>query len=363
MPPPLDDVPCPRGTPTSQPHHRFKQLRAVLLTDDAAVAEAGGMAGCYRVPAPYGAGWQAAGDIAAQICRLLQVQPLHAPGAATQRPRFAAVLAAAGAATGGSGEGEEESDDVIDMVLLVLHAPNAPGSSGGDDGGGSAGDGVAALEWADSLVRALNQAPGFRDTVLLSFVLGPGQQPLSAAPLLRQEQALLQPGAPAGAGPAAADCPAVRRPLQSFQCAGQERVAVDPHRPALVVHRLRAVIRRVCGAGTAPHLVPGRTSGTTACATAQLPPDPGPAALFYPTVHAPRLQGGPRATPGPASHCAARRRGRHPRRAPAARGGIQAGAGHPSMAREAGSLCAARSRLEGPAVAHLRCGITTHRCM
>lgn len=229
----------------------------MLLTDDAAVAEAGGMAGCYQVPAPYGAGWQAAGDIAAHICRLLQVQPLHAPGAADAAPALAAVLAAAGAATGGSGEGEEESDDVVDMVLLVLHAPNAPGSSGGDDGGGSAGDGVAALEWADSLVRALNQAPGFRDTVLLSFVLGPGQQPLSAAPLLRQEQALLQPGAPAGAGPAAADCPAVRRPLQSFQCAGQERVAVDPHRPALVVQRLRAVIRRVCGAGTAPHLVPG----------------------------------------------------------------------------------------------------------
>ncbi len=41
------------------------------------------------------------------------------------------------------------------------------------------------------------------------------------------------------------DFPAVRRPIQSYQVAGLEQVAVDERQPALVVHRLPGVIRHV----------------------------------------------------------------------------------------------------------------------
>jgi hypothetical protein len=44
----------------------------------------------------------------------------------------------------------------------------------------------------------------------------------------------------------------VRRPLQSYQFAGLERVAVDAHRPALVVHRLPGVIRQACSPLSCP---------------------------------------------------------------------------------------------------------------
>lgn len=221
----------------------------MLLTDSAAAAQAGTLAGCYAAH-QLGPAWQPAADLAAHICKLLRVQPLPPPGAADAAPALAAVLTAAGQAAPAAGE-EEEGDDVIDMLLLVLDAANAPAGGGEQDGGSEqdgGGSSLAALEWADSLVRALNQAPGFRDTVLLSLVLGPGEQPLALQPLLQQEQPLVQPGAAPGAAPGsaaagAAGCPAVRRPLQSYQFAGQERVAVDAAHPALVVHRLPAVIR------------------------------------------------------------------------------------------------------------------------
>ena len=273
-----------------------------MLTDSAEAAEAGSLAGCYAVhrlnssssngsaalPA-----WQPPPQLADHICRLLRVQPLPsgapAPPAAVEEaaPALAAVFAAAAAAAAGAGqqhgtgqqqqlqlqqqeEEEEEGDEVIDMLLLVLDAAAAAAAAtaGSDDdgiagscasNGGSGGSSCAALEWADDLLRHLNQAPGFRDTVLLSLVLGPGQQPLSQQPLLVQEPPLLLPGrrpdAPSAAAPeaggaagaagaGAADCPAVRRPLQSYQFAGLEQVAVDAHRPALVVHRLPGVIRQ-----------------------------------------------------------------------------------------------------------------------
>ncbi|GAB4814971.1 hypothetical protein N2152v2_002017 [Parachlorella kessleri] len=105
------------------------------------------------------------------------------------------------------------------------------------------------LEWLDSLLRALNQVGGFRDTVLLSVVLG--LQPAAAASVMarlqQQEGRLLgqQGGQQAaqgqqGGGPRWP----IRRPLQSYQFRGTEQVAIRHDLAALVVHRLAGVIRK-----------------------------------------------------------------------------------------------------------------------
>ncbi len=272
--------------------HRFKQLRAVLLTDSPATAHAGQLAGCYAVH-QLGPSWQPAADVAARICSLLHVAPLPLAGGSEAAPALAAVLAAAGqsqppaAAFGAASEEDaEEGDEVIDMVLLALDAANAPVLSGDGEqassgalappGAGSSAalsSGLAALEWADDLVRLLNQEPGFRETVLLTLVVGPG--PCAEQPLLVQDQPLLQPGQPqpyGSAAPAAAagtaasaaaleratavaaapDCLPVQRPAQSYQLAGLDRVSVDAHSPAVVVHRLPAVIRQAVTGSRVP---------------------------------------------------------------------------------------------------------------
>ena len=260
-PPPPHLLPGPPAVP-----YRFKQIRAVLLTDTSEVAQAGEQAGCYAVHSL--AGWPAPQKLAARISQLLGLQAAATAAAlAAAAPALAAVLQAAGAAGSAQQQAEEEGDDVIDLLMLALDASQAPGSSDGGDastanstaGGGisssisSISSAVAMLEWADELLRCLNSVPGFRDTVLLSLVVVPGAQPLSTAPLLQQEQALLthgQPQAAAAAGSAAQaaaplenGCWRVHRPLQSFQFAGQQEVEVDGQRPALVVHRLPGVIR------------------------------------------------------------------------------------------------------------------------
>ncbi|KAL4434842.1 hypothetical protein ABPG77_005369 [Micractinium sp. CCAP 211/92] len=301
-------LPAAGVAPAQSLPDRFKQLRAVLLTDSPEVARAGKLAGCYAVHEL--ASWPAPAQLAARISKLLQVRPWEAgssaglqAAAAPALPALAAVLQAAGAGAGAGEEAaaaggaeEEEGDEVIDMLLLSLDAAHAPagGSAGSSDarthgpgepasaggfqpaaaaergsdgsGGPTSGQAGAALAWADELLSQLNQAPGFRDTVLLSIVAGAGEQPLSLHPPLVQEQPLLEfyqgpeqppphkqqlqhqqqqqqhlvPVVPPRAVPG---CPPVRRPLQSYQFAGQERVAVDGQRPAAVVHRLPGVIR------------------------------------------------------------------------------------------------------------------------
>ncbi|KAI7846349.1 hypothetical protein COHA_000186 [Chlorella ohadii] len=271
---------------------RFKQLRAVLLTDLPATAHAGQLAGCYAVH-QLGPSWQPPADLAARICSMLHVAPLPLAGSSEAAPALAAVLAAAGqsqppAAAFGAAVGEEaeEGDEVIDMVLLALDAANAPVlSSDGEQAGSGAlappgagssaalSSSLAALEWADDLVRLLNQEPGFRETVLLTLVVGPGQ--CAEQPLLVQDQPLLQPGQPqpyGSAAPAAAAgtaasaaaleratavaaapvCLPVQRPAQSYQLAGLDRVSVDAHSPAVVVHRLPAVIRQAVTGSRVP---------------------------------------------------------------------------------------------------------------
>lgn len=356
----------------------------MLLADSTEVAQAGKLAGCYAVHEL--GSWPAPAQLAARICKLLQVRPWAAgsaagPQAAAALPALAAVLQAAAAGQGAgvgvaapeAGQEEEEGDDVIDMLLLSLDAAHAPGSGGTSridarmsiaEGGAAAGghkpdaaaghgtsasgarsQARAALAWADELLSRLNQVPGFRDTVLLSLVVGPGEQPLSRQPLLAQEQPLLpfeegprqqpltalQPAAPSVA---AAGCPPVRRPLQSYQLAGRHRVAVDGQSPALVVHRLAGVTRRVprrpagwavlkvvsvCAAACCLHL--------RACVHA---PSPDPCLRTQPNMRSapsPRAQGGRRCGAVPGRRAVARGGGLHPGRAPAARGGLQAGAG------------------------------------
>ncbi|KAL4423937.1 hypothetical protein ABPG75_001238 [Micractinium tetrahymenae] len=305
-------LPAAGVAPAQSLPDRFKQLRAALLTDSADVAQAGKLAGCYAVHQLDD--WPAPASLAARICKLLQVRPWAAGGAAGPQPAAAAALPALAtilqAATAGQGAGtvaaagaaeEEEEEDVIDMLLLSMEAAsNSSGSSASNahingavrpaaassgepadaasNDSNSSTQASAALEWADAVLSHLNQAPGFRDTVLLSLVVGPGQQPLCQQPLLAQEQPLLacdsaperhQPCAavqPAAAA-AAADCPPVRRPLQSYQFAGQERIAVDAARPALVVHRLAGVIR--VDAAAALDLAEVRAHGAAGCILAE----------------------------------------------------------------------------------------------
>jgi len=226
----------------------------VLLTNSAEVAKAGEEAGCYAVQQLDSLG--AAADLAESIGKLLQGQALpHAaveaqaasmPG--TMAPALAAVLGTGDAAGLQTSEQQEvEGDDVIDMLLVVLDTARELATQAGasSDSSDRSSGSHAALHLADSLLRHLNQVPGFRDTVLLSLVLGPGQHPLSAHPLVRQQLVLLECGQQARAGAAAEELAGsrVRRPQQSYQYAGLDAVDVDVHRPAIVVHRLPGVIR------------------------------------------------------------------------------------------------------------------------
>ena len=81
-------------------------------------------------------------------------------------------------------------EEDTDMILLALDAHTLAAQPGGGRDNESATCG--ALEWMDSLVRELNRAPGFRDTVLLTLVLGPGTGP-AAAPLEDEDPPLIRP--------------------------------------------------------------------------------------------------------------------------------------------------------------------------
>jgi hypothetical protein len=315
-----------------QQYRRFKHLRAVLLTDSAEVAQAGVLAGCHAVhqlgasskSSDDGCAWQSQSprQLASHIAKLLRVQPLLPPGTgaparAETAPALAAVLAAGAAGAmqpENSVQGKqvelEEEEGEIEMLILALDAqhaqppsastplkaapadrPEAAGSAEGQEEAGKAGSTSSsssnswALEWLDSLVRHLGGVQGFRDTVLLSLVLGPGPGQPGQQLLLPVQQPVLAPRRPTRPTAAAAaegdanrgaravggagggsgggtveaqrsvvaaasnggvdDFPAVRRPIQSYQVAGLEQVAVDERRPALVVHRLPGVIRHV----------------------------------------------------------------------------------------------------------------------
>ena len=139
--------------------------------------------------------------------------------------------------------GEEETDP--DMLMLFLDA--SPAAAAGQPGADAApaAAAAAALAWLDALLAALNRVEGFRDTVLLSVVLG--AQPALAGRLvgrLAQERRRLL-GAGAGeAGGAARRWP-FRRPLQSYEFRGLEAVEPSTALAALAVHRLPGVIRCV----------------------------------------------------------------------------------------------------------------------
>ncbi|KAI8470765.1 MAG: hypothetical protein J3K34DRAFT_508772 [Monoraphidium minutum] len=129
----------------------------------------------------------------------------------------------------------------------------APTAGGPDTaGGGGALDDTAraAAEWADRVLRYLNNSPAFRDAVLLAFVLTPAGADLGQS-LLEPGGAPLQPGAPVGAGGGAAaaegeergTAPPVPRPLQSWQQLGGAPAAAGGRAAALCVRRLPGVVR------------------------------------------------------------------------------------------------------------------------
>lgn len=108
-----------------------------------------------------------------------------------------------------------EPEDDIDMLLLLLDASAAAAAEGDRGSMAAAGSSAAApapqcgeeeesrtaaLEWLDSLLQQLNRVEGFRDTVLLSVVLGV-QQGVAAqvsAGLQQARQQLLGMGAQVG---------------------------------------------------------------------------------------------------------------------------------------------------------------------
>jgi hypothetical protein len=223
---------------------RFPGLRAALLTDDAALAAGAAAAGFAadgaRAPLPRGgaARWPKPAAVAARLAAALGAAAAPAP-----RATPASVLAALG---GEEEEGEDGDDDEdgADVAFLVLHAGAAaadvavaePDCSDAGAAASAFAAAVAALEWADALVRALDAAPGLGGRTLLTLVLGAGAAPLPPA------------GRPALGGaplaPAGADFPPVRRPRQSAEFSGAAAVAPDVRRPAVVVHRLPGVVRR-----------------------------------------------------------------------------------------------------------------------
>jgi hypothetical protein len=224
---------------------RFPGLCAALLTDDAALA-AGAAAAGYTAdgagaPLPRGGAgrWPKPAAVAARLAAAL-----GAPTAPAPRATPASVLAA----LGGEEEGDagEEDEDGADAAFLVLHAdaatadvaaePDSRGEKGAEEEAAALAAAVAALEWADALVRALDAAPGLRGRTLLTLVLGAGPAPLPGAGRPALGGALL--------APAGADFPPVRRPRQSAEFSGVAAVAPDARRPAVVVHRLPGVVRR-----------------------------------------------------------------------------------------------------------------------
>ena len=97
------------------------------------------------------------------------------------------------------------------------------------------------LEWTNGLMAYLDSISGFRSTVLVSLVVLPHAH-VHPTPhvYLPQEQNVL-----GGSDEHDDDMFVVRRPLQSYQFSGTEHVQVDDRRPAVVVHRLRGIIRYV----------------------------------------------------------------------------------------------------------------------
>lgn len=128
-------------------------------------------------------------------------------------------------------------DDESDMVILMLKPPDtrANGVAGNATPSTEFKAACEGLAWLDSLLRALDAVPGFKDTCLLTLVIGSGQGPLPVHSETRQ--ATLKPS-----GEEQDEFP-VQRPLQSFQFNGPNQVEVDEGRPAIVVHRLAGVIR------------------------------------------------------------------------------------------------------------------------
>jgi hypothetical protein len=98
----------------------------------------------------------------------------------------------------------------------------------------------------------LNQAPLFKESVLLSILATPAGQQLCQQPLLQPGGARIQPravvaaapGVSAPSGPSGPSGMAIARPVQSFETLGGAPLAVDAHAPMLLVRRLPGVVRR-----------------------------------------------------------------------------------------------------------------------
>ena len=134
---------------------RFMDLRVAMLAGGPEAAGVGLAAGCHSVRRLDGEG-----------------------GAPPEPARVAELIQAC--------RGED-----IDMILLALDAQTLAAQPGCGSSDQDAACG--ALEWADALVRELNQAPGFRGTVLLTLVLGPGPGPAATVPLAEEDPPLIQP--------------------------------------------------------------------------------------------------------------------------------------------------------------------------
>jgi hypothetical protein len=183
--------------------------------------------------------------LAQQVLDDLSVQPLEEYVAQADAE---CTTGATSAASTGQGV---ETKQTMDMDMVLVHARDISNSHG-DAPEWNVEVARAALEWLDEFIRYLDTQPGFRDTVLLTLILGSTENLPSALSL--HSRCSTQPesgmrnnddGSAKGVWPNGFCKPVPKiRPMQTFQFSGANKVDVDLQRCALIVHRLEGVIRR-----------------------------------------------------------------------------------------------------------------------
>ncbi|PNH06482.1 hypothetical protein TSOC_007171 [Tetrabaena socialis] len=276
-----------RAAGSDAPHPALEELSQLLGCAHQGAPMADGPAG-----ADGGGGGDAAGALPSIAARFKGMQAAFASTSAPACaladrlgmavvPRLCLRPGGGGGDGGGVGGGAAEGASGRDLLLLHLDLTDLVAAAARWDAG------CEALEWLDALVKGLLALPEIRERTFLVLMLSPGGQRMPSAAatpgggvasgsggLLQPGGAQLDPaagivtprnatqvgrGAATGAAAAAAagggapaglsvldadDLGLVTRPVQSFEFAGLERVAVDAHAPVLVSRRLPGVVRR-----------------------------------------------------------------------------------------------------------------------
>lgn len=93
-----------------------------------------------------------------------------------------------------------------------------------------------AIYWVDTLLQRLDAVPGFKDTVLLTVVLGSSALPSNDNSMYNAVHTKTS---------ICNSVDGIKMPVQSYRCSGMEYVDVEEESPAVVIHRLSGIIRYV----------------------------------------------------------------------------------------------------------------------